>query len=262
MVQVGGLTPASKVWRKRIVTGATPADIGSAEADLDPSSERYAARFSGPAGEWMKARQTSALTELIAEIGEGRVLDVGGGHGQTARPLVEAGRDVTVFASSEAAYGQATKISSPLLAFAHGDLNDLPFPDQSFDVVISFRIMAHIGDWRRYLAGLCRVARRGVVVDFPIPGGVNALQPLLFGVKKRLEGDTRRFDVMTKSDVRDTLIAQGLAPAKPIGQFVLPMVLHRKLNAPAISGAMERSLRTVGLASAIGTPVVMAAKRG
>ncbi len=61
--------------------------------------------------------------------------------------------------------------------------------------------------------------------------------------------------------MRETFIAHGLTPTAPIGQFVLPMMLHRKLNTPAISGVLEGSLRAVGLASTLGTPVVMAARR-
>lgn len=238
-----------------------PADIGSPEADLDPSTDRYAARFSGPAGQWMLERQTRALRRLIAPFEGGSVLDVGGGHGQVARPLIEDGRRVTVLASSAAAFGQAEKITSSNLTLRQGDLLDPPFPERSFDVVVSFRIMAHIGDWRRYIAGLSRIARKAVIVDFPTPGGANALEPLLFGLKKRLEGDTRRFAVMTKADVRAALADEGFGPAGEVGQFVLPMVVHRKLNAPAISGALEGGLGAIGLASAFGTPVVMAAER-
>ncbi|MEM7522394.1 MAG: class I SAM-dependent methyltransferase [Pseudomonadota bacterium] len=238
-----------------------PADIGSAEADLDPSTARYAARFSGPAGTWLLSRQTAAVEKLIAPHGAGAVLDVGGGHGQVAGPLTASGRDVTVLASSEAALGQAATITSPRLSTVIGDLSDPPFPDRSFDVVVSMRIMAHIGDWRCFLAGLTRVARKAVIVDFPIPGGANALEPLLFGVKKRLEGDTRRFATMTKRDVRDALSENGFDGAGHIGQFVLPMVVHRKLQRPALSGAIEGALGGVGLASAIGTPVVMCGRR-
>lgn len=242
-------------------SGSAPADIGSAEADLDPSTERYAARFSGPAGEWMLARQTKAVRRLLAPFPDGAVLDVGGGHGQIARPLIEDGRAVTVLASSDAAFGRAAAISSRRLTLAKGDLTNPPFPDKSFDVVVSLRIMAHIGDWRSFLAGLTRVARRAVIVDFPTPGGANALEPLLFGLKKKLEGDTRRFATMKRREVAEAFAANGFAPAGAVGQFVMPMVVHRKLNAPGVSAAMEGGLGALGLAKAFGTPVVMCARR-
>lgn len=237
----------------------TPADIGSWQADFDPSTERYAARFAGPAGEWMLARQTAALLRLAAPFPGARVLDVGGGHGQTAAPLRDAGHDVTVLASSEAALGRAATLEG--VTTAVGSLMDPPFPEKSFDLVVSFRIMAHIGDWRTYLAGLARTARQAVIVDFPIPGGANALEPLLFWLKKRLEGDTRRYEVIRKAEIRAALAECGFEPAGEVGQFVLPMVIHRKLGAPRISGALEGGLGALGLARALGTPVVMAARR-
>lgn len=238
-----------------------PADIGSLEADFDPSTDRYAERFAGPTGSWLLARQTAALEHLAAPWPAARVLDVGGGHGQIARPLLKTGHDVTVLASSEAAFGQAARLRDRGLKLVVGSLMDPPFADQSFDIVVSFRIMAHIGDWPRYLSGLARVARKAVIVDFPTPGGANALEPILFSVKKKLEGDTRRYDVIGKAEIRETFSDLGFEPAGEVGQFVLPMVLHRKLKAPMISGVLEGVLAGAGLAKAFGTPVVIAARR-
>jgi hypothetical protein len=100
-----------------------------------------------------------------------------------------------------------------------------------------------------------------VIVDFPIPGGANLLAPVLYGVKRRIEGDTRRFAVMAKRDVRAAFDALGLGEVREVGQFVLPMVLHRKLGAPGVSGALEGAMRRARLDTLIGTPVVMCAAR-
>ncbi|MEO1681211.1 MAG: class I SAM-dependent methyltransferase [Pseudomonadota bacterium] len=237
------------------------ADIGSDQADLDPSTDRYARRFEGPAGEWLLSRQTKALRRLIAPWPQATVLDVGGGHGQVATPLLEDGHKVRVLASSEVALGQVRAMSSVSLSTEVGPLTALAYSDQSFDVVASFRILAHIGDWRVLLREMARVARHAVIVDFPIPGGANALEPLLFGLKQRVEGDTRRFQTITRKEVRASLSEAGLAEFNAIGQFVLPMVLHRKLGRPRLSGTLERGLRTTGLARVIGTPVVLCARR-
>ncbi|MBM7069095.1 class I SAM-dependent methyltransferase [Actibacterium sp. 188UL27-1] len=237
------------------------ADIGSDQPDLDPSTDRYAARFQGRAGEWLLSRQTDALMALIGDDRDVTILDVGGGHGQVARPLAQAGHTVTVLATSDAALGQVKDIDSDLLKTTVGPILPLPFADTSFDIVTSFRIMAHIGDWSALLAEMTRVARRAVIFDFPIPGGFNMLEPLLFGLKKRMEGDTRRFDTMRRADVSICLEQHGFPAQRHIGQFVLPMVVHRKLKQPAISGTLEGVCRAVGLASTIGTPVVMRADR-
>jgi hypothetical protein len=121
--------------------------------------------------------------------------------------------------------------------------------------------MAHIGDWRGYLAELARVARQAVIIDFPIPSGVNALEPLLFGLKKRVEGDTRRFDTIRTADVCRSLESAGFSRTTEVGQFVLPIVMHRKLGLPRLSSVLERGCASFGLASALGTPVILRADR-
>jgi ubiquinone/menaquinone biosynthesis C-methylase UbiE len=241
--------------------GAAIADIGSDHADLDPSTERYAARFRGAAGEWLLSRQTDALLQLLGPEKNLRILDVGGGHGQIAAPLLQQGHSVMVHASSTRALGQVTKINHEKLTCGTGSLRQLPYADQSFDLVTSFRILAHIGDWQHYLAELGRVARKTVIVDFPISGGINRLEPLLFGLKKRIEGDTRKFATMTKSEILGVLHQAGFSEAASVGQFVLPMVLHRKMSSPAVSNALENGLRSIRLARAFGTPVVLKAIR-
>ncbi len=75
------------------------ADIGAPDADLDPSGDRYAARFAGPAGEYLLSRQTVALQGFLRDLPAASILDVGGGHGQSARPLLAAGHPVTVAAA-------------------------------------------------------------------------------------------------------------------------------------------------------------------
>src|SRR5206468_3254442 len=72
--------------------------------------------------------------------------------------------------------------------FARADILDLPFADSSFDLVTSVRLISHVEDWERLLAELCRVASRWVLIDYPSTVGLNALTPLLFRVKRGLEG--------------------------------------------------------------------------
>lgn len=237
------------------------ADIGSPQADLDASTERYANRFRGKSGAWLLSRQTAALRKLMGKDQGVSILDVGGGHGQIAAPLLADGHAVTVHASSDAALGQVRRLVHPNLTLSTGALMPLPFPDRHFTIVTSFRIMAHIGDWRGYLAALARVARQAVIIDFPIPSGVNALEPLLFSMKKRLEGDTRRFDMIHKTDVRHSLNQAGFVHTREVGQFVLPIVLHRKLGLPGLSSMLEQTCAGVGFSSVLGTPVILRADR-
>lgn len=227
--------------------------------DLDSSSDRYARRFEGPTGAWLLSCQTAILCDMIAPWPAARVLDVGGGHGQIARALLPRGHRVCVLASSERALGRVRTMTDPALGMVVGSLTALPFADRSFDVVTSFRMLAHVDDWRTHLAELTRVARHAVILDYPIPGGANRLQPLLFGLKKKVEGDTRRFRTIGRRIVHEALDMRGFGEIHETGQFVFPMVLHRALKRPGISAALERAIRACGLSESAGNPVILRA---
>ncbi len=228
--------------------------------DLHSASEDYAARFSGRIGSYLLDVQTQALMELVRDWPEARVLDVGGGHAQAAAPLAEAGFGVTVLASGEDAWGRAARLGDRV-ARAVGDLAAPPYPARSFDIAVSFRMLPHVMDWRALVAGLCAVADKAVIVDFPIPGGSNALEPLFFGLKKRLEKNTRRFVTIPKAEVRAEFARHGFEVDAMVGQFVLPMAVHRAVKSPAFSKAAEGALALLGLDRLFGTPVILRARR-
>jgi len=228
--------------------------------DAHSATREYAARFAGPAGEYMLGVQTEALLDLMKPWTGAEVLDVGGGHAQAARPLADLGHKVTVLASDQDAWGQAAALAGRV-QFRTGDLCHPPFPRDRFDVSVSFRMMPHVRDWRELVAGLCATARDAVIVDFPIPGGSNALEPLFFGLKKSLESNTRHFVTISKAEVRAEFERHGFEVDAMIGQFVLPMAVHRALRMPAVSVRLERALAALGLDRTIGTPVILRARR-
>ncbi len=253
-------SPLGNVMHSRDIVSETPLDIGSCEPDLVSSSDRYAKRFQGPAGDWLLARQSAILRDLIRPWPSASVLDIGGGHAQVARPLVADGHRLRVRASSQAALGQICHLDSDLLSTETGPLTVLPHADRSFDVVISIRILAHVGHWDRLVAEMCRVARHAVIVDFPTQRAGNLFGDRLFALKKRVEGDTRRYRLFRHDEMRAHLAAQGFAPGPAVGQFVLPMVVHRVLKRPGLSSILERGLAAAG-GAAIATPVILCARR-
>jgi SAM-dependent methyltransferase len=227
--------------------------------DLHSSSAEYGRRFSGALGRWMLDVQLSGVRRLLAVCTATTILDVGGGHAQVAPPLSEDGHEVTVIASSQEALGRIAELEGPLLHAVLGSLGELPFASGSFDVVIALRMMPHVPNWPAFLGGLCRVARHGVVVDFPTRGGFNALQPVLFGLKRRLERNTRRFTTMSLREVAEVLDRHGFEPKEEIRQFVLPMVLHRVLGCQRLSSRLEAALRALKLSRFFGGPVLLLA---
>ena len=144
--------------------------------DVETSSEAYARRFAGPVGEWFLDVQARTGGDLLGPWPGATVLDVGGGHGQLTGPLVAAGHAVTVY-GSEPSCGRRVEawVASGKARFESGDLLRTPFADRGFDAVVCFRLLPHVGDWRRLVAELCRVARHAVVLDYPSGRSVTRL---------------------------------------------------------------------------------------
>src|SRR5688572_30265987 len=132
--------------------------------DIETSSANYATRFSGPIGHWLLAVQERATLHLIRDLPGARVLDVGGGHGQLTAPLVRAGYKVTVVGSAPVCAERiASFVETGQCQFEVGDILSLPFEDQSFDVVLSYRLVSHVNQWQLLLRELTRMSKQIVM---------------------------------------------------------------------------------------------------
>ena len=137
----------------------------------------------------------------------------------------------------------------------------MPFAARSFDVVVAVRLLPHVRDWQRLLAELCRVARSTVIVDYPRTAGFNGLTPLLFPLKKRLEGNTRHYRNFRDTELDDVLRASGFDPRLRYVQFFLPMVLHRRARGARALRGVETLAKSLHLTQSLGSPVVLRADR-
>ncbi|MFH0909084.1 MAG: class I SAM-dependent methyltransferase [bacterium] len=227
-------------------------------ADIETSSDEYAGRFAGPAGEWMLKVQEDITLDLLKPTGAKSILDVGGGHGQLAHPLCREGYNVTVLGS---ALSCEKRIRDLVLAkrceFVVGNVIALPFPDRSFDVVISFRMVTHCAQWPVLIKELCRVAKDAVIIDYPTSQSVNAIAPFFFEAKKKVEVDTRTWALFRHAQIRDELARNGYRIDTRRGQFFFPMVVHRMLKSRGLSAAMESVTRAIGLNNLCGSPVIV-----
>ena len=95
-------------------------------ADVVTSSDDYARRFAGAVGAYFLDVQARATLELLAPYPGASVLDVGGGHGQTTGPLVDAGHAVTIL-GSEASCEARVRASITATYIQYGWLSALSF---------------------------------------------------------------------------------------------------------------------------------------
>jgi ubiquinone/menaquinone biosynthesis C-methylase UbiE len=227
------------------------------DADQHASTQEYAHRFSGPTGVWMLSIQEDSLLQMLPETAHS-VLDVGGGHGQTALPLYKSGRNVTILgSSSECSQRLRDYIDSGAISFRTGNLVDVPFENNSFDAVISFRLMSHCTAWRTLIAEMCRVANSTVIFDYPIWCSANFLTPLLFRIKRIIEGNTRRYRIFTTRELLREFSDHGFECIALHKQFFFPMGLHRAIGSQRVSALLERIPRILGLTRLFGSPGVI-----
>jgi ubiquinone/menaquinone biosynthesis C-methylase UbiE len=227
-------------------------------ADIETSSDEYANRFAGPTGKWMLGVQEAITVGFLSKTPGASVLDVGGGHGQLAIPLCNAGFSVTVLASSESCRKRISGIvESGKCAFRVGNIMDMPFEDRSFDAVIAFRMLTHCKAWPGLIKEMCRIAKHSVIADYPTSQSINRIAPMLFKAKKKIEGDTRIWALFRHSEISNEFEKYGFALSRKKAQFFLPMVLHRALKCRPASAGMEALCRAAGLTKPWGSPVIV-----
>ena len=137
----------------------------------------------------------------------------------------------------------------------------LPFADNEIDIVIGVRLLCHLSDWELVLQEMCRVAALAVVFDFPTKRSLNALTPIMFKLKKRIERNTRHYESFWPSAFTKLLAAHGFSAIRRRNQFFLPMVLHRVLGGSVVAKSTERACRLLGLTTCFGSPVIQIALR-
>lgn len=238
-------------------------DTASDWADVETSSEGYANRFAGPAGQYMLSVQEQCVLKLLADLPPGSsVLDVGGGHAQLTAPLLSRGFRVTTLGSSTLCSLRLQKeISDGVVQFRASDFSKLPYPDRSFDAVVSVRLIPHVDEWAELMNEFCRVSRRTVVIDYPTYKSLNLLSVVSFHLKRAIEKNTRTYRSFWPRDIAKAFQSGGFAVREEAPQFILPMALHRLTKGAPILQKVEALARRIGLTKSFGNPMVVKADR-
>lgn len=250
-----------------VTNGSTAHD--TLTPDVETSSDTYRARFSGEAGRFFLRTQAAAIDRLLVR-GTARpdrplrILEVGGGHGQITRGLLEQGHEVWVQGSAPCCIHQIRPLMNEFqerLHFVCSTMWALPFAPCSFDAVIALRVMAHVERWRALLAEMGRVSKRQVLLDYASLASVNVLTPLVFRLKRRVEGNTRPYFCTTAGRLTRALRGLGFARFSLEKQFLLPMGLHRAAGSTRFLVAVERVGRAIGMTRLLGSPVILLAEK-
>lgn len=231
--------------------------VGNECPDLESSSESYARRFAGPVGNYFLRVQLDVVSDMLPGA-NCKVLDVGGGHCQLAPTIADRGDELTVFGSDDSCTDRLDRVvGSNRYSLVTGNLLELPFADDFFDVVLAFRLLPHLQAWRSFITELCRVAKQCVILDYPTLKSANVFSRLMFSWKQRVEKNARRYKCFGDQQIQAAFHDCDFRIEKKQGQFFLPMALHRLVGNANFSTSTEHLAKAFGATALFGSPVVV-----
>jgi ubiquinone/menaquinone biosynthesis C-methylase UbiE len=198
-------------------------------------------RFRSPGGRCSDARQGALLEEAVADWRGKRVLEVGCGTGRITTRLAEWGADLTALDIAEAMLRQVrAKFGRPgsgrVPAFVQGSALELPFSDNSFEVVVSINVLSHVPQMRKVIAEMARVLAPGGSLLVNFTNARSLYWPAALYVNAR--GKAVGLDVYTHwyrpGEVWRALRQAGLQATRLSGQVHVPRAVPRAAAAPLI----------------------------
>lgn len=179
--------------------------------------------------------------ELIGPLAErrGKALEVGCGRGSLSSYFAADGWDVTLLDYSQAVIDTARRVfatNGHQGEFVTGDANELPFPDDSFDVTYSIGLLEHFEDVRPPIAESLRVLR---------PGGWF----LGYIVPERPDNLQRYFNWINRILKLIARICQGKGDIKPPKAPIYRSDLDSRRYIDAIAGLEYENLTVFGMYS-------------
>jgi 2-polyprenyl-3-methyl-5-hydroxy-6-metoxy-1,4-benzoquinol methylase len=103
----------------------------------------------------------AAVLDAVGPCAGLRVLDAGCGEGYLARRLSAMGADVTGVDAAQGLIDAASSHPAPGAAFVRASVEDLPFDDGRFDLVLCNHLFSHLQDPAPAIAEFGRVLRSG-----------------------------------------------------------------------------------------------------
>lgn len=219
---------------------------------------------------------TAQLVEVSGITGRNRVLDAGSGIGGTARYLADACGCAVTAVDLTAEYCDTHRWLNQLVGLqdsitvAQGDVTALPFPDGSFDVVVSQHVQMNVADKACLYSEARRVLTRGGLLalwdltigecrelDFPLPwADAPAHSHLVSPDNLRTLVTSAGFAVEQWNDRTEqaTALMQALLaqPAQPLGLHAFVTDFDRKIRNLTAALADGRLRAIQGVARAIG----------
>jgi ubiquinone/menaquinone biosynthesis C-methylase UbiE len=128
--------------------------------------DKYGSR--NPVARYLMSAFLRNVVDLARGVEHGQILEVGCGEGHLSRHLVkhlEPG--LQSYLASDLEVGRSSCGEDRRLTFVQADACELPYDDDSFDLVVCCEVLEHLQRPEMALAEARRVARRAVLVSTP-----------------------------------------------------------------------------------------------
>jgi ubiquinone/menaquinone biosynthesis C-methylase UbiE len=205
---------------------------------FDEFAPTYGRDAFGSAGlEAVSTRELEAIRNALASCAPGQVLDLGAGTGRITRVLAGMAWSVTAADNSPE---MLTRLRNdiPSLQAVHARLGEpLPFPDRSFDAVVSIRVLKYVENVDCALSEIARVLR---------PGGTAVLEITNRRSLARFGYRHAPVRLMTRLGMEAALHKAGLVPVSAAAGTRLPHAAWRRASSSRTAGFVKAVDGAVG----------------
>jgi ubiquinone/menaquinone biosynthesis C-methylase UbiE len=203
--------------------------------------------------------------DLVARYGRGaQILEAGCGTGLI---LERVSRFAAEAWGVDLSGSMLQKARQRRLKVVQASVTDLPFPDERFDVVYSFKVLAHVEPIREALAELARVTRRGgyLLMEFYNPLSLRYLVKVLKPAS-RISEHTTDESVYTRYDalesIREYLPANvSLVTMRGVRVVTLLSHVYRLRALGGLFTRVERALADAPVFRRLGGFLIVVAQR-
>jgi len=220
--------------------------------------DRYGLSF----GKYLFNLEVDLFLDLLSS--DGKVLDVGTGTGKLFVTLLNKNREVVGVDASPSMISfikekyQDKKLDDILFV---ADAQKLPFPDRSFESLVSSRVLMHVYDWRKAIKEFCRISSKEVILDYPPVSGFTFFIPLFNVFKKMFIADSHPYRIFSLTSIIHEFELNNYKVTSVKRLFVFPVGVHRKLNSLKASTKLEAFFENLGVKKIFGGPVLIKAER-